>query len=122
MAPKSVAVEGNASASAGSTLVEPAKAGSWDAGDVSETSYDFLTVDSTKVIWKAECTFSFTGDSDPPNGVVEDVHRSSTVTLEASGTALQGGSTFVLVDGDSTQDDYGNTVRVSASANLQADK
>jgi len=120
MAVKPVAVEGDASAEAGTTPYTGATRGTWTAGSVTETSYDVLTSGGTKVIHKAECSFSFTGDSAPPQ-TVGDVSGDSTVTLEASGTALQGGSTFVLVDGDSETDSYGNKVSVSASAALQAD-
>lgn len=119
MALKPVAVTGDASAEAGTTPYTGATRGDWTAGGVSETSYSVLTSGDTEVIHKAECTFSFVGDSAPPQ-TVGDVIASETVTLEAAGTTLQGSSTFVLVDGDTITDAYGNTVSVSASAPLRA--
>ena len=118
MALKSVAVQGDASASAGSAMYTGATSGSWTAGPVTETKYDVLTSGGKKVIYKAECSFSFVGENSGGSAVTGE----SSVTLEASGTGLQGGSTFVLVDGESANDSYGNTVSVSASAILQADK
>lgn len=117
--PKPVAVKGDASASAGSGLPQPAQKGQWTAGAVTETGYAVLTSGQTEVIHKAECTFTFLGDSAPPQ-TTGDVTASSTVTLTASGTVAQGGLTAVLRDGDSTADDYGNTVSVSASAPLRS--
>jgi hypothetical protein len=116
MAMKPVAVQGDASAEAGSTLYGAAKAGAWTAGPVSETSYAKLTSGGVAVLHRAACTFSFVGGSDPPNGLTADVTGTSTVTLTASGTVAQGKLTHVLRDGDQQQDGYGNTVSVSASA------
>lgn len=120
MALKPVAVQGDASASTGNGLVGAAKKGKWTAGEVNETSYSQLTAGGVEVIYEAECTFTFLGDSDPPNGVVSDVNDSSTVTLSASDTVAQGGLNHVLRDGDEEEDAYGNKVSVSASAALQS--
>lgn len=116
MSLKPVAVKGDASASTGSGLYGAAREGSWSAGAVTETTYAQLTSGGIEVIHQAECTFSFIGGSDPPNGLTTDVNGTSTVTLTASGTVAQGGLSHVLRDGDLEQDDYGNTVSVSASA------
>jgi len=121
MSLKPVAVKGDASAETGQGLVAGASKGLWSiVGDVTETSYMQLTSGGTEVIYQAECSFSFTGDSAPPQ-TTGDVIGASTVTLTASGTVAQGGLSAVLRDGDEVSDEYGNTVRISASAPLQSD-
>lgn len=121
MALKPVAVEGDASASGGDQMYQPADEGEWTPGPVVLTSYDKLTVGGTKVIHKAECEFTFDGMNNKPNTPVA-VSGTSSVTLEADGTVLMGGSTMVLVDGDSNEDSYGNEISISASGILQAEK
>jgi len=93
--------------------------GKWEAGPVQETSYSTLTVGGVHVIHRAQCTFSFTGTSGAAPG---DVTGTSTVQLVESGTSLQGGSTAVLVAGDSESDSWNNTVSVTASGPLQSDQ
>jgi hypothetical protein len=67
------------------------------------------------VIYEATCTFAFAGTKG--NSAVVD---SSTVTLTAAATLLQGQSSFVLRDGDSAQDNYGNTVKTQSSRTMQS--
>lgn len=119
MALKRVAVDGDANASAGSKNFVDTATGSWTAGPVTVSAYDQLSAGGTKVIYKAECSFTYQG-SDNSSGAT--VPGESSVTLEASGTTLQGGDTFVLVDGDSAEDEFGNKIEVSASSPLQADQ
>lgn len=117
MAMKPVAIAGDATATAGAVVAAGADSGTWTAGPITESTYDVLTSGGSKVLYKAECTFSFSG-KDSANAAVTDT---STVTLDATTKVLQGGGTFVLVDGDSQADEYDNTVSISASAPLRVD-
>lgn len=61
---KPVAVTGDTVATASSATApstQPTWSGTWTAGPVTETAYPKLTVNSTAVIHKASCTFSFIG-------------------------------------------------------------
>jgi len=119
---KSVAVEGDASAVTGSGLVDPADEGEWTAGPVIVTTYDHFTSEGPKVIYEAECTFTFAGMDTDPNPPVA-VPGTETITLTADGTTLQSSLDKVLVDGDETDGgDYGNKIVVSASGLLRTHK
>lgn len=116
MAQKSVAVAADVSASGGTTPYSPAVSGTWTPGSVSCDSYAKLKTGSAATVWKASCDFSFTGPDS--NGVT--VTGSSSVTLTASATKLQGGGTNVLRDGDQATDSYGNKLSVAASGKLRS--
>ncbi len=117
MAGLGVAKAGDVTASVGTTYFGTATSGAWTAaGPVTETTYSFLTIQGAAVVHQASCSFSFSG-SDGTNAVT----GASSVTLTASSTTLQKGSTFVLRDGDSAQDIYGNTLTVSAPNILTSD-
>ena len=114
--PKSVATEGDVTATAGTTMYSPATSGSWTAGSVTYTSYAKLNSGGAKVIHKAECTFSFSGSTGNTA-----VTGQETVSLEAGSTLLQKEASKVLVDGDSKTDKYGNKLQVSSSEKLKTD-
>jgi hypothetical protein len=120
MPAKSVAVEGDVSATAGTTPYTGADSGTWTAGPVSLTSYGNLKVKGKKVVWKATCTFSFSGKAGNTT-----VTGSETVTLTATTKLLNKNQTKVLVDGDSkTGGDaapkFDNKLSVSASGPLKS--
>jgi hypothetical protein len=119
MPPKPVAVEGDVSATAGNQMFTGADSGTWTAGPVSVTSYDNLKVGGRKVVWKATCTFSFSGKAGNTG-----VTGAETVTLTATTKLLNKGQNKVLVDGDSkTGGDaaptFDNKLSVSASGLLK---
>ena len=116
MALKPVAAEGDVSAQGGSTPYSPAVSGTWTPGTVVLSKYTKLTIGGDATVWKAECSFSFTGPDS--NGVT--VTGSSSVTLTAGSTKLQGGSSNVLRHGDQASDSYGNKLSVSSSRNLKS--
>ncbi len=111
MAVKPLARAGDVSATAGTVFYTGADSGSWAAGPVTETPAAGFTSDGSSVVTQASCVFTFTGKAGttPKPG-------SSTVTLSAGDRALTVGGAAPLVDGDSTSDAFGNTVRVSSSA------
>lgn len=116
-----VGVEGEVQATAGSTVPETASGGSWSAGSVSYTGYNQLKVGGTKVIYRASCTFTYSGgtqkaDSSKPHATV-----TSTVTLTATTKLTQHGLNHVLVHGDTEQDSYGNKLKVQAGGVLKTD-
>lgn len=113
MAVKPVACEGDASATPGTTLYAGAQSGTWTAGPVSPITYDHLTVGGVAVLAKASCEFSFSGTSGNTA-----VTGSSTVTLSPSATVLQYGGANVLRDGNSADDEYGNTLSASSARAL----
>jgi hypothetical protein len=120
MPAKAVAVEGDVTATAGTAPFTGAESGTWTAGAVSVTTYDDLVVGTRKVVWKATCTFSFTGASS--SGAA--VSGAETVTLTASTTLLNQSRTSVLVDGDAqTGGDaaptFDNRLSVAASGALR---
>src|SRR5262245_22492197 len=101
----SVAVTGEVVATASTTTTLSGVSGSWTAGPVIETPYPKLTVGGATVIHEATCTFTFSGG--PPPTTVPSV-----VTLRPSPTALQGGLSNVLRDGDVEVDTNGNQLAV----------
>lgn len=117
---KSVAVEGNVLATPGTTPYPPADKGSWTAGKVTPYPYEKLKVGGKKVIYKAQCTFTFTGTQTIPGTppTQKDVSGKETVTLEAKLTKLQGGQSKVLVNGDNAQGTYANKLQVQATNKL----
>jgi hypothetical protein len=112
---KSIAVEGDVSATPGNTPYTGAESGSWTAGTITYQGYDPLTIGGTRVVREASCTFSFSGASS--SGAT--ITGTETVTLSASATKLQGGSSNLLVDGDSEVGSYGNELLVQTGAKLQ---
>ena len=112
----STAVEGDVTATAGTSPYTGAESGSWTAGSVSYQSYDKLSIGGTPVIHEASCTFNFSGASS--SGAT--ITGSETVTLSAGSTKLQGASSSVLVDGDSETGSYGNELKVQTGAKLKS--
>lgn len=108
-----VAKVGDVETEVGSVPFPPAASGSWTAGQITYTSYPKLKIDGAEVIHEAKCTFTFNGatSSVPPVTVT----GSSEVILTASATKLQQGSSYALKVGDSQQDGYLNTVKVTGS-------
>jgi hypothetical protein len=121
MASKKVAVDGDVTATAGTTPGIEGSAGppGWTAGKVSYQTYSHLTVGGKEVAYEATCTFSYSGTttSAPATAVGP---KTADVTLKAKSTVLQNGSTKVLVDGDKEEDTYGNKLSVSAGGVLKS--
>jgi hypothetical protein len=112
-----VATKGTAQASASSDQSDNGKAdtGTWTAGKVLETADSKLSVGGAAVLHQAACTFTFVGTKgQPPTQTA--VNDSSTVTLGPKKTTLQASQTAVLLDGDSAEDSFGNTVKISVPA------
>ena len=118
MALKAIGVVGDTSVTPGGPDGPNGSVGVWTPGAVSETSYAELTNHGPEVIHTAECTFSYTGAVSNPG----DTTGSSTVTLQAAGTTLTVAGGFVLVDGDTKEDSWGNTLTVHATPPGQAQK
>jgi hypothetical protein len=94
-----------------------ADSGTWTGGDIVEMTYARLTTKQGPVVYQASCIVTFAGTKGGnPVSIV------SKVTLKASATTLQHGASYVLVDGDSAQDEdgYGNMLTVHAVARLSA--
>jgi len=111
MASKLVAIPNMVSAIIGTGMYGAAATGLWTAGSITTTSANHLSVDGTKVIIEAECTFTFAGlqiDGTTP------VNGSSDVTLSPSSTKLTDSGNDLLVFGDTTSDSYGNTLVIIA--------
>lgn len=89
----------------------------WAPGPVTHTTFAKLTVGGVAVAYRAECTFTYTA-TQATTGVTGTA--TSTVTLTAQPHPVLGGGTKVLVDGESDQDAYGNTLTVASSAALQS--
>ena len=115
MALKALAVLGDTSATPGGSAGPEGSVGVWTPGAVSESSYTQMTNHGPDVIHKAECTFRYVGAKSNPG----DTTAESTVTLSASATVLRVDGGGVLLDGDTAQDSWGNTLSVSASAPAQ---
>jgi hypothetical protein len=116
---RSVAVDGDVSATAGTAFYTGATSGTWTAGPITATTYENLESGGKKVIWKAECTFSFTGENSGGSAVT----GTEKVTLTATTKLLDPGQ-HVLVDGDSkTGGDapptFDNKLTVSAAGPLE---
>lgn len=111
----SIACEGDVQATPGSTPFPPAVSGAWSAGTVQYTSYSNHTVQGDAVIWQALCTFNFSGTGPPP--AAAPVAGVSAVTLTAKSEKYLPANK-VLVNGDSIQDVYGNTLKVSSARTL----
>lgn len=112
-----VAVHGDVHATVGTTLWGTATSGSWTAGAVTDQTYAWLTVGGTAVVHAASCVFSFSGS----DGMSQVNSPPLTVSLTPPApTVLQHGSTFVLRNGDTISDTYGNTLTVQASGILKS--
>jgi hypothetical protein len=116
---KPVAVEGEISATAGTTLHPPAASGTWTAGPVVEVPHTKLSVAGKAVVLQATCTFTFSGTTSPPAS--SPVAGVEVVVLSPASTILLSSSTSVLVDGDSAEGVYGNKLEVSAAGHLGTD-
>ncbi len=112
---KSVAVEGDVTATPGTTPFTGADSGTWTAGTVTYLSYAKLTVNGIKVIWQAQCAFTFSGASSSGTAVT----GAETVTLTANTTILQKGISNVLVNGDTATGNYGNELKAQSSGPLK---
>jgi len=121
MAGKSVAIESDATATAGTMPYTGAASGTWLAGPISVVSYATVTIGGQPAISSAKCTFSFSGLA--ANGTTP-VAGSEDVTLSAAAlgtTKLQGTEQQVLRDGDqSSKSLFSNIISVSASHKLKS--
>ena len=118
---KIVAVQGDVEAETGSVHIEADsdKSGSWSAGPVVDTVYDYLKIDGTPVIYQSECVFTNAGGASAGNPLPAPFLE--TVTLTAGSTVLQTGSDKVLVDGDKEESSYGNKLTASPSSHVSTD-
>ncbi len=113
---KGVAVEGEVTATPGTTLFTGADSGTWTAPpSISYKSYTKLTISGRRVVYQAKGTFTFSGLSS--SGAT--ITGPETVTLTASTTLLQKGLSNVLVDGDSATGIYGNELKVQSNGSLK---
>lgn len=112
---KAVAVEGDVSATAGTMPFTGAESGAWTPRNVMMNSYADLKSGGRKVLWQAQCTFDFIGQSS--SGAM--VKGSETVTLTAAPTSLKKSAHFVVVDGDQATGTYGNKLTSSAAGPLK---
>jgi hypothetical protein len=116
--PESVAVEADVKATVGAKNFSDNATGTWSAGTVTHKTYPKLKVGAKAVIYESSCTFSYSG-ADNSSGAT--VTGSSTVTLTATNKLTQKRANFVLVNGDSANDSFGNTLKVEATGFLKSD-
>jgi hypothetical protein len=116
MAGAAVARAADISTTAGSTPYEGAPSRTWTAGTPQLTTSGVLSSDGHPVVVAVSCAFSFSGT----NGQTS-VTGSSTVTLQPGSRALRAAGVCPLVDGDSAEDSFGNTVSVASDAALVTD-
>lgn len=121
MTPKPVAVAADVS-----TTVAPGTrpfsgydpGGTWSEVSLQVQTRAALTIAGAEVAWKATASFQYAGtvggQPSPPGGPSE-------VTLTGSSQALTVEGQPLLRDGDSAQDSYGNTIKVSADHALRSD-
>jgi hypothetical protein len=116
-----VATKTTVTATASADKLDNGKAdtGKWTAGPVRKTTAAKLTSGSDPALLMAVCTFTFAGSL---QGV--QVSDTSSVTLSPGSTRLQTAQSSVLLDGDSAQDSFGNTlsVTVPVSSKLNSGK
>lgn len=110
-----VAVDGDVTATAGATPYTGAESGTWTAGPITSSSYSALKSGGRPVIWKAECTFAFSGASSSGAAVAGQ----ETVTLTATTKLVNKHQNNVLVDGDEASGTYGNKLSVIAGGLLE---
>ncbi|MGW0411248.1 hypothetical protein ACWDZX_08115 [Streptomyces collinus] len=115
MAGRAVVARGGVSAMAGAAPLKGADSGTWSAGTVAETPSSRVTVGGSPVLHQASCSFTFTGKAGQTV-----VGGASTVTLTATAGGLLADGKGVLLDGDSAQDEYGNTLTAGSSAALRS--
>lgn len=113
MATKPVAREGDVTAKVGTTPYTGATSGTWSSGSLTLTTAPLASSDGKVVVVKAESSFTFSGANSSTA-----VTGSSSVVLSPGQLLLSIDGTAPLVDGDSAQDAFGNTVSVSSSATL----
>jgi hypothetical protein len=111
-----VARPADLSTAAGSAPYEGATSGTWTPGTPQLTTSEVLSSDGNPVVVRVSCSFSFSGT----NGQTS-VTGTSTVTLEPGSRALRAAGVCPLVDGDSAQDSFGNSVSVVSDAVLMTD-
>jgi hypothetical protein len=114
MTGKSVACQGDVSATPGTVPFTGAQSGTWTAGEITTTPHPILRVDGAAVISKASCTFTFTGT----NSSGSLVTGQEAVTLTAGATVLRAGPDTVLVNGDQAAGIFGNKLRVTSIRKL----
>ena len=114
---KSVAAEGDVTATAGTTPFTGAQSGTWAAGSITVTAHADLQVGGAAAISKANCTFSFSGLNS--SGVT--VTGQESVTLMAGATKLHDGEDTVLLDGDQATGPggFGNKLKVTSTRKLK---
>src|SRR5215831_3080182 len=114
MTGKSVACQGDVSATVGNVPFTGAQSGTWTASAITVTPHQVLQVDGAAAITQASCTFSFSG----ANSSGSPVAGQATVTLMAGATTLRVGPDTVLVDGDQATSVFGNGLRVVSTRKL----
>lgn len=114
MTGKSVAGQGDVSATPGNVPFTGAQSGTWTADAITVTPHPVLRVDGAPAITQASCTFSFSGANS--NG--SPVAGQESVTLTAGATTLHVGPQTVLVDGDQAAGVFGNKLQVVSTRKL----
>lgn len=111
---KQVVIDGEVSATPGTTPLKPADKGLWSAGPVTTTPYQKLLAGGRgkNTISQAKCTFTFAGTDSKSNNA--PVSGTEVVTLVAKQTKLTSGGS-VLVSGDEEQGQHGNKLHAKAS-------
>lgn len=117
---KPVAARGDVTAEKG-TIGQPSyPGGTWSAGEISLDTDSKLVVSGTAVLHEASCTFTHSGGKTTSTPPVEETPWTSSVTLGPSSTKLKAGGRAVILDGDTKQDSYGNTLKAGSSRKLRS--
>lgn len=121
MPPKSIAVAADVTtetAPGTSPFTGYDPGGTWTQVAFQVLTRPALTIAGAEVSWKATASFQYAGtvggQGSPPGGP-------SDVTLTGSSSALMVEGLPLLRDGDTAQDSFGNTIKVSASHPLRSD-
>ncbi|ODS24452.1 hypothetical protein AB835_03900 [Candidatus Endobugula sertula] len=119
---KRVAKEGDViptpSTSTSSIALEPTVQGSWKVAEpVRYTSHNKLKYNGTPLIYKAQCTFGFSGTDSSSGKTMTD---SETIILQAKPSTLKESGNNVLLHGDKAVGKNGNTLTVNSSNTLKS--
>jgi hypothetical protein len=118
-----VATEGDVKPEPGSKDPTGAQGGKWEKGEVKETLYDRLKVGGKKVVYEAECTFTYKNGKTTSTPTSDFPPTPEKVTLKAKSKLVQHGASYVLVDGDASEEGPvgGNKLTVSAQHRLASE-
>jgi hypothetical protein len=118
---KAVAARGDVTATKGTIGKASYPAGgAWAAGDVAFDVDSKLVISGAAVLHEASCTFTHSGGQTTSTPPVTEASWTADVTLGPSSTKLKVGGRAVVLDGDTKQDAYGNTLKAGSSRKLKA--